>query len=329
MEIALPWFDLVLDLPPENVLMLIFLASLTFLTYFYMRRFRKERTTKLGNFETLKEVHGHKTAASLAVLGMKITIVLLLFLAATNAVEVRTEYSVPDTDYVIAFDSSPSMTTYDYEPTRFEYAQEQTVKYIERMPKATNISVLTFSDTSTTISGFEEDPDETVDDLEDIEPDLENPGSSVASAVTQGTDSLTGSGQDKSLIIFTDGMTDSEEDFYEAVSYADENDVNLYFIGIEDNQQTQELYQELEESFEDEFDFTPDEDSDSALFQEASERTGGSYYEIRSEGMFDAALEDIVIEQDRLGLDSDYIILVFIALLVITEIWVYSRYGAL
>lgn len=316
---------LVLDLPPENILMLGILWGLTFTSYYLLRKVRKNRMTQLGNFETLKEVHEHRTSASPVVLGMKIVIVTLLFLTATQSIEYRTSYPVQNTDYVFTIDTSPSMTNPDYEPSRLEFSKEVMVDYIQRMPQTSEKSVLEFSGTVTVESPMTREKEETISSLRRLEPDLENPGSSLAEAAEIGVDTLADSEREKVLIIVTDGHTSNQQDLTDVADYAEEESVEINIIGLENDQSLEELYDRLEANFSQQ----DNPGGDFEGLEQLSSSTGGDYFSVYSGQSFDLAVRDVVMDEEELGLNSDYIIMVFIALLVITEIWIYSRYGAI
>lgn len=317
---------LVLDLPPENMAMLLGLWILTFVSYFLLRRVRKDRMTELGNFETLKEVHGHKTSASPAILGMKILIVTLLFLTATQSIEYRTSYPVQNTDYAFAVDTSPSMMNPDYEPDRLGFSKDILTEYVQRMPETSEKTVIEFSGTVTVESSKTRDKQETVSALNSLEADLENPGSSLADAVEIGVDTLRESEREKVLVIVTDGHTSNSENLMEAGDYAEEEGVEVNIIGLENDESLQELYDELGRNI------SQESGSDGGSFdelEEISSSTGGQYFPVYSKESFNLAVRGVVMDEEQLGLNSDYVVMIFIALLVITEIWVYSRYGAI
>jgi Ca-activated chloride channel family protein len=326
MEFAIFKHLIVLDLPPENIAMLATLWLLTFSSYYLLRRVRKSRMTELGNFETLKEVHGHKTSASPAILGMKMLIVTLLFLTATNSIEYRSSYPVQNTDYAFAMDTSPSMLSPDYEPDRLGFSKELMTDYIQRMPETSEKSVIEFSGTVTVASSRTRDKTETISALENLEADLENPGSSLADAIEIGVDTLRESDREKVMVIVTDGHTSSTEDLRSAGEYAEEENVELNIIGLENGESLEELYDNIDANISQD---QPDAAANFDQLKEISSSTGGDYYPVQNREGFDLAVRGVVMDEERLGLNSDYVVMIFIALLVITEIWVYSRYGAI
>jgi Ca-activated chloride channel family protein len=326
MEFAIFKHLIVLDLPPENIAMLATLWLLTFSSYYLLRRVRKSRMTELGNFETLKEVHGHKTSASPAILGMKMLIVTLLFLTATNSIEYRSSYPVQNTDYAFAMDTSPSMLSPDYEPDRLGFSKELMTDYVQRMPETSEKSVIEFSGTVTVASSRTRDKTETISALENLEADLENPGSSLADAIEIGVDTLRESDREKVMIIVTDGHTSSSEDLRSAGEYAEEENIELNIIGLENDESLEELYSEIDANITQ---TPPDAGANFDQLKEISSSTGGNYYPVQNQEGFDLAVRGVVMDEERLGLNSDYAVMIFIALLVITEIWVYSRYGAI
>lgn len=331
MEIVTPWFLVFLELPPENLYMLGFLVVLTVGSYYYMRRFRKERMTRLGNYQTLKEVHDYSTAASPMVLGVKLLIVTLLFLAATDSIEVRTTQPVANTDFVVAVDRSQSMMTPDYEPSRLDYVEGSLVKWLERTRGTTNISVVAFAGNSKVVQSPTRDKDQVIETIKSIEPGLKSPGTALAPAISLGTEMLAGNERNKRLIVITDGQNTAETSLEKTIEEARRNGVKVYFVGIDSNSETRDLYGNLNTTMKQQgFSGTADIPTvNGNKLRAAATRTGGEFYRVKNGQMFGFALQDVVFSDARLGLNSDYLILVFISILVVTEIAVYSRYGAI
>ena len=331
MEVALGTYRLIVNLPAENIGMLFFLIAITTASYFYMRKLRKERTVKLGNFETLKEVHGKKSIASPSVLLIKALTIVLLFLVATGSISILSEEPVSDTDFVIAVDNSQSMLTPDYPPERLSFAKSTTRQWVSRLPDRTNISVLTFAGDATTIQTSTRSQEDVRSSLESIEADLESSGTAIGEAINMGVNQLEQSRNKKKVVLITDGENTAGMNVSEAIDEANQDNVTVDIIGISSTDNTEALFQNLSESLQDSG-FSGDLESpelNSEELKSYADATGGSYYGITSQKFMDESLREIVLENETVELDSSYYVLIFISLLIISEMFLYSKFGAI
>lgn len=331
MEIALGTYRLIIQLPAENIGMLLFLIGITTVAYFYMRKLRRERTVKLGNFETLKQVHGKKSIASPSVLLVKTLTVVMLFLVATGSISILSEQPVSDTDFVVAIDNSQSMLTPDYPPDRLSFAKSTTQEWITRLPSRTNISVLTFAGEASPVQTSSRNQEETSRSISSIEADLESGGTAIGDAIDLGTNILAGSNNKKKIVLVTDGSNTAGMNVSTAVEKANEENVTVDIIGISSTDSTEALFQNLSQTLQDSG-FSGDlerPEVDSESLQSYAEATGGQYYGITSESFMEDSLREIVLEDETVELDSSYYVLIFISLLIISEMLLYSKFGAI
>lgn len=330
MELDLNVVTIVLKLPPKNSAMLLFLIALTVGSYYYMRRFRKERTTKLGNYETLKEVHGHKSFGSPVVLGIKVIIVTLLFLTATDSITVKSVQPVTDTDYAVILDTSPSMLTPDYGKNRLEYSKKEVGEWSDELPGKSRKVLIEASGTSEKVTTLSMDRGHFKRSLNSLNVSLQDPGTDLSSAIRIATSSLRNTNKDRRAVIITDGGNLDNEALQEAAKQASEADIRLYILGLSSNSRTQQLYDELNSSSFNASGTEIESDTiDHETLSNVAESTGGNYYSVNSQQIFEASIQNVFVDSEKLGANSDAVVLVFISLLVITEMWVYSRFGAI
>lgn len=330
MELDLNVVTIVLKLPPKNSAMLLFLIALTVGSYYYMRRFRKDRTTKLGNYETLKEVHGHKSFGSPVVLGVKIVIVTLLFLTATNSITVKSVQPVTDTDYAVILDTSPSMLTPDYGENRLEYSKAEIMRWSDELPGKARTVLIEASGTSEKVATLTRDKKRFRTSLEDLNASLQDPGTDLSASIRLATSSLRNTDKDRRAVMVTDGGNLDREELLSAANEASEANLKLYILGLSSNSETQRLYDELNRSsFNRSGEDISTEPIDHDTLSTVADRTGGNYYSVNSQQIFEASMQDVFVDSEKLGVNSDAVVLIFISLLVITEMWVYSRFGAI
>ncbi len=68
---------------------------------------------------------------------------------------------------------------------------------------------------------------------------------------------------------------------------------------------------------------------DTSSLRSLAEATEGSFFEIKNEEFFQESLKEILLQRETVGLDSNYYVLIFISILIITEITLYSKFGAI
>lgn len=332
MEVTFGNVSLILDVSSIEIVSMLGLSLLTVGVFIYMKKMRKDRTMKLGNYNTLKEVHGLETMGSPVVLMVKLFTVLSLFLVATGSIQMTSVEPVSDTDFVFAIDNSPTMNIPDYPPTRLGFATSQSINWIKKIPENTEISVISFGGEAVPIS-TPSDQKTAIEALNGLEASTAKVGKATGDAIYQGTNILTETeSRKKTVVVVTDGNPSVGRNMTEAISHAEENNVTVEIVGLTETSSTEELFQNLQDSLEetqyDSESITPPE-IDRERLQTEAERTGGNYYDISNETFMQTTLEDIVMEEDSVELNSSFYILIALSLLMIIEMLLYSKYGAI
>jgi Mg-chelatase subunit ChlD len=330
MEVAVGPINIILELSTRDALMLLFLIGLTAASFYFMKKMRKDRVTKLGNYQTLKQVHGSTSIGSPVILGAKILIVSTLFLTATESIQVEAQQPVTDVEYVLAVDSSQSMLIPDYEPDRIGYAKDRLENWVNNLPVRANISVVSFSSEATTRSLPTMNNDRTVSALRSVNVELNRSGTNLTQALRTSLE-VGKTSADRRILVVTDGRNMRNEDIQSSLEIARGTSAEIYFFDIPGNNQTEQLYRQLNLSLAEagvDSGVTREQGSTSGL-QSIAQESGGSYYRVDDSDFFQAALDDTTTETERLGINSSFYILIFISFFVIFEMLLYSKYGAL
>ncbi len=331
MEVSFLGVKIVLDLPWRSVGILMILLSLVVISYIVMARMRKNRVIKFANVYTLKTVHGYKSIIpSPALLITKLVIVTLLFLVATQSIQISIMRPVANTDFCIAIDTSPTMALPDYEPNRLEFAKQTVLNWIEDLPGASKICVIKFSEKATPISTFTTNTFQLRNNIKDIQIDLNSSGTAIGEAVFSASPILSTSQKQRFLIIITDGENNVGRNLTEAIKEAKSKNIVIYTVGIGTTNETMQLISQLNEVAKQRgiksFNFPQlDEKSLKAL----SEETGGKFFYVTDEKGFKEAMKNIVIKNERIPLNSDYYLLIFISVLLALELLIFSKFGAI
>ncbi|MBN2459030.1 VWA domain-containing protein [Candidatus Woesearchaeota archaeon] len=221
----------------ENPIFLWYLLSIPLLiyTHFYLFRHSKLKAMQFANFEALKRVTGERLITkNITILIIRVVALACIIMAATGAI-LWYEGMVSDNDFVIAIDSSASMTAQDIPPTRFEAAKNTATNFVNGLKSKSNIGIISFAGTTMIESTL-------IDNKESIRKTLENMeiaetgGTDIAGAVITGTNILLGSEKGKTIILITDGSNTVgafiENSVKNSIQYAQKNQVIVHSIGI-------------------------------------------------------------------------------------------------
>ena len=205
------------------------------LILFGLERFRRNRSRKLGNPDTVKRLLGKIdfSRANLAI------VALLCGVAFIIAAIARPQYpggmekvEARGGKIVVALDLSLSMLAQDYQPNRIAKAKREIIDLLDRL-KAQTVGLVVFAG-----EAFVQCPP-TVDysafrmflDVADVGM-ISDTGTDLADAITVGTKLLDdGSPVDKAIIIFTDGES-FEGDAEGAAAEAAKKGIRIYTIGV-------------------------------------------------------------------------------------------------
>jgi len=338
MELSIFGLKIIIYLPYKSLGMLFFLIGLTIASYILMVRLRRKRVARFGNFRTLKKVHGYRMLIPHpALLITKIIVITLLFLVATESIQINMMRPVANTDFVIAIDASQTMLMPDYTPNRLEKAKEVAIKWLDYLPDTTKIGIIKFSDKAVPVTPLTNNFGEIRNGIMNIKVDLNSSGTAIGDALLLGSSMLAHSQKQKMLILITDGKNNVGENITKAIDELKKNGVIVYTIGVGNNELTEEFFKQLEDIIKQSKYISgyvgnttiqyPELDMDA--LKEISKETGGKAFEVTNETVFNEALKQIIIRNERIPLNSDYYILIFISILLITELLVFAKFGAI
>ncbi len=304
--------------PLKNILLLAVLIVLTVVAYLYMVYGRRTRATHFGNLSLLEKVHGFKRFhISPSILLFKILIICLLFLIATNTLELRQTKFVSDTDYVILLDASSSMAKRDYPPSRLGAAKEISLGWLDAVPKTTRIGFLAFTQDIAAQVPLTLDHGAVRDAIEGVGIDYSKGGTSLDFALNFALDNMTrGDGNSVTFLLLTDGTQRVQN---ETIAKAKQQGVRIYSFGIgaaePEGGNESEFYRSLD------FDFS--------ILEDLSNRTGGAAYRVADKQELDEALRSATLKDIQVSMNTSYYVLLLIAALSILEFVFYSHFGGL
>lgn len=329
MELTLGGFTLALNLSMQELMLLVFLLLLTVLAYWWMTRIRKERTLKLGNFDTLKEVNNRRSIANPLILVVTALTVTLLFLVATGSIQILHQQKASSTEIVLAVDNTFSMDTPDYDPTRMRMTKQRAEDWIRSLPDNSEVAVVSFSREARSVTTLTDNREQLLTALGSIDPDLSSSGTAIGDAVQLSVEMLSESPDKKEIVLVTDGVNNAGINLSESVNLAKEENVSVNIIGISSTDRTENLYEKLSEQLNLTDLSTSIPSIDEGSLSEAAGGTGGEFYSIENASGLSDSLKNTSLKEERIEPNSDHYFTILIALILITGILLYSRYGAI
>ncbi|MFH1400464.1 MAG: VWA domain-containing protein [Nanoarchaeota archaeon] len=216
-------------------LWLLILVPAVIIFHFVFIRYSHINAMRFANFRALKRVTGRgKTTRNLTLLFIRVVALLALILGASG-LAVWYSATVDRNDYVIAIDTSASMTAEDFTPNRLEMAKGIVNDFVEALPPDVQVGLLTFSGVTLIQQTMTVDRFVILDSLSGIEVEKAG-GTDIPGAIISGANMLQTSEQGRTLIIITDGSSTvgafTADAIAKAAAYAAEKHVKIYAIGI-------------------------------------------------------------------------------------------------
>lgn len=286
----------------ENPVYLWFLFSvpLFIISHFFFLRKSKSKALKFANFEALSRVTGDKliTKNMTHVVLRVVIITALVISAAGTTLWYKGESS--NVSYVIALDTSASMTSEDVSPSRFEAAKEYIKGFVDSFEARTKFGLVSFSGV-TKIERYPLDSSIAFKQAIDQAEVTRTGGTDVPGAIITSTNMLLAEREmGRAIIMVSDGVntlgafiSDSVD---EALDYAIKNQVIIHTIGIGTN--TGPIgylpeYYNISASY------------DEGLLKHIAEESGGTYVHAESTNQLFEAFEFMSKNTNEQYLDMD------------------------
>ncbi|MBN1792595.1 VWA domain-containing protein [Candidatus Woesearchaeota archaeon] len=226
-----------IDITFDNPMYLWYLLSIPLLVYthFYLLKHTRQKAMKFANFDAIKRVTGEKLITkNWIVLIIRLSIISCIILAVAGTT-VWYDGEVSQNDFVIAIDTSASMTAQDINPTRLEAAKAYSADMVKSLKTKSNFALLSFAGTTFIETNLIDNKDTIVKTIETLEPS-QTGGTDIPGALITGTNMLLASPKGKTIVIITDGSNTVSaflaESLQNALDYAKKNHVVIHSIGI-------------------------------------------------------------------------------------------------
>lgn len=217
----------------KNPIYLWFLLSIPLLviSHFITLSKVRGRVLQFANFAAIARITGlQPQQKNLLLLFGRILILIFIVFAVSGAI-FNYIGETSESDFVLAIDASSSMLANDLTPTRIDAAKESALLFIDSVPPKSKIALVSFAGTSFVKQTLNDDKGvlkETLNNI-GIEP---IGGTDLGDAITTATNLLLLSEKGRVIILLTDGRSNVGMSPLQAVEYTNENNVNIYTIGI-------------------------------------------------------------------------------------------------
>lgn len=199
--------------------------------YFISVRYSKAMTLKFANFIALSRVLGNVGELS------QVTLLIVRMLALSFiilSISGMTLWYIGETsyiDYTLAIDSSASMMSNDFYPTRLDAAKTAATNFVDSIPIDSNVGVLSFSGVSFIDQPLTQQKVSAKEAIANIKAKTVG-GTDFGNAIITATNILLPSKKAKVIVLLTDGRSNIGVSEATAINYAIQNHVIVDTIGI-------------------------------------------------------------------------------------------------
>jgi len=292
----------------SHPLYLVFLFAIPILIFlhFFSLRSRRRDSLKFANFDAIARVKGIDLySKNIFKLVVDILFVVILVFALSG-LSLHNEVDASSFSFVIAIDSSQSMTAVDMKPNRLEAAKESAINFVDGLPFESYVGVLSFSGESIAEQKLTKDKLLLKNAIDDIEINMVG-GTDIYEAVVNSAKMLKGE-RNKAVILLSDGQVNVGS-IQDAIDYARDYNVMVHTIGIGSVEGGEVSYGMSK----------LDEDSLKSL----AYNTGGSYFNVLDKEELKSSFWEIVgVTQKLAEIElSFYLLMIVVVLFVVREFW--------
>jgi len=208
------------------------------LSHFAFLKYTKRKAIRFANFQALKRVEEQNIITkNYAILFIRIGILFFLILAISDTTLWYMGLTYQN-DYVLAMDTSSSMTGKDLSPSRIEVAKEYSKRFIDQLQGESSIGIVSFAGSAFIEQLPTKDRAALKSTLSVIDISQEG-GTNIPDAIITSTNLLLNSKKGKTIVLLTDGSNTagyfSKDPIKESTKYAHMNNVIIYTVGIGSN----------------------------------------------------------------------------------------------
>lgn len=212
-----------------------FSIPLLIIIHFYTLRFSRKKAIKFANYEAIERISGGVVLTkNITLLVLRLIILVCFILAASGAI---LNYTGQGTDqkFVLAIDSSSSMTATDMAPSRLDSAKTAAKIFVDEIGSKTRVGVLSFAGSSVILQALTDNMDNVLSSIDNINI-LAIGGTDIGEAMITGVNMFNSNEADmeggRSIIILTDGRSNVGVSVDKAILYCNEANIMVHTIGV-------------------------------------------------------------------------------------------------
>ncbi|MCF7910168.1 VWA domain-containing protein [Candidatus Pacearchaeota archaeon] len=294
-------------------LFLLILIPLLWGIHFFSINVSKKNALKFANFDAISRIEGVDFfSKNLIVLFLSSLIVLFLVFSASgfmlNITPVR---GASFFSFVVAIDSSQSMSADDIFPNRLSASKETAINFVNEMPLGTKAGVISFSSLAYIEQEVTENKNDLINSIYGI--GLSEYGGTDFLEVILTSAKLLRDERNKALILISDGQSNMG-DTIDIIDYANKNDISIYSIAVGTKEGGETLYSSSK--------------LDEETLKNLAEKTGGDYYLAENqESLAQSFTEILRLTKEEISLNMSFYFLIFgIILFVIVFFLINTKY---
>ncbi len=285
--------------------------------HFWLMKHSKMKAMKFANFNTLKRITGKKLITKNWMLLISRVIILFCVIMGVTGSVLWYDGESNSNDFVIAIDTSASMSTQDLEPSRLEVAKRHAISFMDVLKTDAHIGLITFSGITFVNQPMTKSTFEIKEKIKEIEL-MEAGGTDLPGAIITATNLMTNGEKGKTLILLSDGSSTVgaflDESIKQAIEYAQNKHVIINTIGT--GTDTEQPIGYLPETY-----------NITSVYNEEtlariSDLTNGKYYQGANNQQIIDAFNEIAQDSKRAKIDFDMtFILMLIAMVLLFIEW--------
>lgn len=292
--------------------LLLLLNGLIILLYFYAKKKKKNRAMEFGNYETLQKVAGKDfLKASNILLISRVLAVTFLIIGISNPTLVG-EAKRSSSDYVVAIDSSASMSASDVEPTRLEAAKKASREFVSDLGNQSQTGVVSFSGKVKKEAEITSDAEKLKQSIDSVEMGA-TAGTAIGNAISTSTSMLLSSDKAR-IVVITDGRNNVGNSLNNSASFAKAQNISIYPIGIGSSEDATKQYRMIDGENVSSTEYS---NLDQDELEEVANMTGGKARFVSNKTGLETAFVDLVSTDVRNDISMIFIWLA--ALLLVFE----------
>ena len=220
---------------PQYLWLLISIPILILSHIYYMKR-SKSKGLQFANFEALKRISGDKILTSNTFhLIMRCLILFFLIMSISGATFFH-QAQHAENNVVFALDGSPSMSTQDVDPNRFEFAREQVRTLTEDIDSVINMGLISYGGVTYIHQQITDSRLRFRNSLDEPQI-LQTGGTDLSSAIVNAANMLEVQDEGgKTMVIYSDGVETTSaylgDPLQQAIEYANQKNMVIHTVGV-------------------------------------------------------------------------------------------------